>query len=95
MGNSYLILVGIAPDSCSDLNGEYHQEESEELEDTGEAMRRGSRKSVSNTKGVEDRQPVGAQMNRQEEGDRESRESHGILGDNVGSVRSKLVCERC
>lgn len=33
MGETYLIFVGISPDGRSYLNGKYHQEEAEELED--------------------------------------------------------------
>lgn len=86
--------MGIAPDGCSDLNGEYHQEESEELEDTGEAMRRAPGSRSATPKGW--RQAARRCTNEQAgRGDRESRVSHGILGENVGSVCSKLVCEGC
>lgn len=63
MGNSYLILVGIAPDGCSYLNGKYHQEEPEELEDIGDSVR-GSSKSARSTMGAENRQHVNEQAGR-------------------------------
>lgn len=61
--------MGIAPDSRGYLDGEYHQEESKELEDTGGCGERDSSKPVSNTKGCRTVSMRVAQTNRPEEGD--------------------------
>lgn len=82
--------MGIAPDGCGDLNGEYHQEESEELEDTGDVVR-GTPASQSVTpKGCRAVSMRVAQMNRQEEGDQKA-ESPWHSGGKMSSADPKLV----
>lgn len=70
MGNTYLILVGVAPDGCGYLNGEYHQEESEELEDTEDVVR--GTQVAATPKGCRTVSMRVTQMNRQEEGDQKA-----------------------